>query len=89
MFGSEQAAELGPHSHVFEDIDGTVAFWQKRSRRISMDVQGDSNSGPYSMGPGNRRQQPAGLGQLAATGGEGIGEDNHPLNIALLYCIKY
>ena len=34
VFGSEQEGQLGPHSHVFEDINGTVAYWQKRSRRV-------------------------------------------------------
>ena len=90
VFGSEQAAELGPHSHVFEDIGGTVAHFQNKGRRLSMDIgTGQDDFGQYSMGPGNRGQKHAGLGQLAATGGTGIGEDNHPLNIALLYCIKY
>jgi len=89
-FGSKQDAELGPHKHVFEDVGGTVAAFQKKGRRLSMDTgNGQDDFGQYSMGPGNRGQKHAGLGQLAATGGEGIGEDNHPLNIALLYCIKY
>lgn len=87
--GSFQSEQLGPHSHVFENKGGTVAHFQKKGRLLSMDIgSGSDDFGQYSMGPGNRGQKHAGLGQISKSG-SGIGSETRPINMALNYCIKY
>ena len=86
---SAQGEDVGPHKHSFDQqTPGTVGYYEALGRRISMDIgSGQDDFGQYSMGPGNRSQVHATLGDLGDSG-ENIGTENRPRNIAMMGIIK-